>query len=555
MTEENFEEPVANLEEEGFNEEFPLDSGGNTYIISDSASESEMEIDIDTSAQDQVDSVIHTYNAYFFGHEVHKLTSSRFYFSIPRSFLPLSQQAVYGFTCHENLLDVTIELQNYDWTNTPSQLEFKHPVFGNNFIGRPLVQTVFSNFFSKFYKPKKFYQAQNTLLLMSADKVDQTKLEKLKAEGYNPANAQNALCLCHNNTERALLYLKTGTLYINDTSEMTPISETIEFNSCPLLYLVLEIGDAFLDLASCCCICRKKLLSPGVKPSICNDRFCQFRLTEIGIGNSVYSEIKRDPAAADLVLTIFAATIGTKFMTPAPEREYSPQELLRIFKTLPKTTEMATRFKNDQELATAIGEESYSLLRWVLLSNLSFLMSLPQKFYMSKFPSTKQFLSLISTPEAEQAFDELGQKYGKIFQWHGSSGDRWHSILRNGLKNATGTFLQQNGSALGEGIYFAPDSGTSWGYSRSVMNNYSNSSFGKQFSIIGLCEVAKVPDLKDHGWARTLRTEKATVVRFLFVQPESTGGSPFGVNVVNDPPKTPSLMDILEYHAQTAVQH
>ena len=116
------------------------------------------------------------------------------------------------------------------------------------------------------------------------------------------------------------------------------------------------------------------------------------------------------------------------------------------------------------------------------------------------------------------------------------------------MKNGSGSKIQQNGRALGDGIYFAPNSNTSWGYSRGVPNRYKNSELGQTLSILGLCEVATVKDLTDFEWARTLLTEKACVVRFLFI------GSNFDVNVVSNPPKLPSIMDILNYHAKKAAE-
>jgi len=39
-------------------------------------------------------------------------------------------------------------------------------------------------------------------------------------------------------------------------------------------------------------------------------------------------------------------------------------------------------------------------------------------------------------------------------------------LVRNGLRNASGTKLQMNGAAFGKGIYLSPYSATSAGYSR-----------------------------------------------------------------------------------------
>lgn len=51
------------------------------------------------------------------------------------------------------------------------------------------------------------------------------------------------------------------------------------------------------------------------------------------------------------------------------------------------------------------------------------------------------------------------------FLFHGSGSDRWYPILMNGLKSCSGTKLQKNGQAYGQGIYFSDSSALSAQYS------------------------------------------------------------------------------------------
>lgn len=67
-----------------------------------------------------------------------------------------------------------------------------------------------------------------------------------------------------------------------------------------------------------------------------------------------------------------------------------------------------------------------------------------------------QYLLLSAPPEKETIFRELKAKHGSTFAFHGSSMENWHSILRRGLVNASGTRLQLNGAAYGSGIYLSP---------------------------------------------------------------------------------------------------
>jgi poly [ADP-ribose] polymerase 6/8 len=386
---------------------------------------------------------------------------------------------------------------------------------------------------------------------------DDRKVANLTSQGFDRQRASHALVLCQNDTARAITFLRTGE---------RPPTEThisVDYATCPLIYLVLEIAEAFLDLSDHCCICRQELV-PGVKPSICEKQLCKFQLTNIGLGTPVIQEIRRDPMAADFILSIFSAAIGTKFLVPEPP-DFRADELLRIFQELPSVRDMASCGETDQQLIKLIGNEAVKLLRWVLLGTQSHLIALPNELKLPEFPCTCQFMSLMSSPHAEDVLGRMKQQFGTFYLWHGSGGDRWYSILRNGLKNASGTALQAHGAARGPGIYFAPNSQMSWGYSHVAANRYAKSQLGANLQVISLCEVAKIGNsanfrlprkgaeksdlvfngfLKNHKDMYTLSIEEACVVRFIFVQ-----GS-FGHDVVQNPPKrVPTLHDFLEFQA------
>lgn len=77
-----------------------------------------------------------------------------------------------------------------------------------------------------------------------------------------------------------------------------------------------------------------------------------------------------------------------------------------------------------------------------------------------------QFKMAASPLEATKKFSELKQKHGSFYAWHGSSFANWHCIVRDGLKNYSGTALMSCGAAYGSGIYLAPASNTSFGYAK-----------------------------------------------------------------------------------------
>lgn len=494
------------------------------------------------AAAERLRTSINAYNAFVYANSAEYESSGRIVFRILSDYLPLASQAVYGFNVDENILKIDLLLENYSWTQPPEVLICEHPKYKNHYIGKPLITQVFTDFFSPFYKPRPHYKSASHIL-SPPGRCDQTKLDSLRKLGFDGNRAENALALFRNDLDKAIEFLRTG------HAEGVKTEIQISYNECPLLYLVLELVEAFLDLSDHCCVCRALLTEPGIKPTPCDNELCRFSYQELGVGSDVYREIKRDPPAADLVYTMFACAIDTQYLIPAPSG-YTKQDLKSIVNKTPSMEHILGTCKTDKEIAQSFGEDVLSLLRWVLLTNRSQFMSLQKKLEIEEFKKyTKyQFLVLSSTPEKEEKFRELQSTYGSFYLWHGSDVSRWHAIFRNGLKNMSNTPGQANGAVYGEGIYFAPESNTSVGYSRNGENGYKNSMFERHLSIIALCEIAKVPDLKDNGWCQTLRVEEACIVRFLMVN--FNGGSSYNV-IDNQPTNIPTLRDILEYHAES----
>jgi len=90
-----------------------------------------------------------------------------------------------------------------------------------------------------------------------------------------------------------------------------------------------EVNKSFLSLRA-----GTPLSYSSIKPSVCDKEFCQFRFTEIGIGTSIYLEIKRDPLVADLIISLFAASISDNYCDPKPSN-FNPVNAISLFSQLP----------------------------------------------------------------------------------------------------------------------------------------------------------------------------------------------------------------------------
>jgi poly [ADP-ribose] polymerase 6/8 len=257
-----------------------------------------------------------------------------------------------------------------------------------------------------------------------------------------------------------------------------------EYDDCPLLFLVLEICEAFFDLTDHCCICGCELGIAGVKLSLCDKPGCLVRYRDIGIGSSVFVELRRDEAAADLIISLAS-------VSAAPWEGYNvdkgadlPLDLLAsnpdFWSRLPSVAEMVET-GSDASLVRRIGRPYYEILRRILLSNRAHLIHLDKRITVKECAEhTDQFLVLMTTPEKELAFRQRKAENGAVWLWHGSPATNWFSILQNGLG------LRSQGI-----VFHSPYSEVSLGYSGKAgqtPNKYAKSRYPNAFTLIGLTE-------------------------------------------------------------------
>ena len=156
----------------------------------------------------------------------------------------------------------------------------------------------------------------------------------------------------------------------------------------------------------------------------------------------------------------------------------------------------------------------FLLVQWLQDSNQCHLELLGDILF-PEMQCQRQFMLIAGAPEHEAAFAQHLQKPGTTRQYafHGSPSENWHSILRNQLKNASGTSLEVHGQRHGKGIYVAPNVSQALKYCGGSASS---------FYCVALCEVAVDPErtaVQDHQWCWTILDESRVVTRFLFVYP------------------------------------
>jgi poly [ADP-ribose] polymerase 6/8 len=423
-----------------------------------------------------------------------------------------------------------------------------HPTFGPNFPGRALVSLALTAFFSPSYAVKPQYRSALYLLHPEArSRLNPRAKRELTDLGFSEDVAQRALSLTRGDLAAARDLLVTG---ITDAAPPRPI---VSYEDCPLLYLILEIVDGFLDLTDHCCQCGQPLGVAGLRMSNCGAELCVFGMASMGVGSSLVNELRRDPMVADLLVSLASSCFGTKFFVPP-----LPPQLARqaegFFARLPAIDRL-TRHGTDAELSAELGTDFFEILRFIIFTNRCHLIHLPKKLAIQECVQyTEQFLCAVATPERELAFQKSKGKAPSVWLWHGSLLQRWHSILRTGLQD-----LGRSGDAIhggpwyGDGVYESDESAVSFYYARQDetggvigTNHYAKSKLPQAMTVLALIENAKGKTLKQvHPNEFTQQNPNGLIVRCLMVVKQD-----FSWNPHKNPPKAvPSLKSCLAWIA------
>ena len=159
-------------------------------------------------------------------------------------------------------------------------------------------------------------------------------------------------------------------------------------------------------------------------------------------------------------------------------------------------------------------------LLWACNGNRGFLIPAVNHFRIPSF-GAHQFLLANASPELEIAFAarfKSSQSCSRIL-FHGTSFDRLHAILCQGLKVLSKTPLMRHAAAKGSGVYTADEPATAWSYAEptprgSAGSGWKHSSFSNHRVLLG-CELAGEKPGKDGIHVITDPTR--LMVRYVFL--------------------------------------
>ena len=316
-----------------------------------------------------------------------------------------------------------------------------------------------------------------------------------------------------------------------------------------LVRLYRHIQVSISQLGRFCVICGSRQEHTGLKPVPCNLEACNHAFDEHGIGTDL-RDIYSKPMVADLLITMASAACrctsrrNSLFKSLPSELDLntvhsgnniqvSPKIdwhcMKKAFANFPSVATMASMRTLDN-LFPRLGLEAgvrLRLLRSVLNSCRGHLMQLQGADQFPMMATEYQFWLCTNSPPKEATFAQLKSQRGSQYLFHGSPFYNWHCILREGLKNMSGSSLMSTGDNNGSGIYLAEDSSISAHFCRykdsQAKPAYLSSIFGEAPWCIALCEVITPTTRKLYQAAGTTSNiyivpdAQDLIVRYLFV--------------------------------------
>uniref|UniRef100_A0A3Q4BMK5 Poly [ADP-ribose] polymerase n=1 Tax=Mola mola TaxID=94237 RepID=A0A3Q4BMK5_MOLML len=299
-----------------------------------------------------------------------------------------------------------------------------------------------------------------------------------------------------------------------------------------------------------------------LKPAVCTRELCVFSFYTLGVMSGAAEEVATGAEVTTTQQNVLKCLLY--FCYPKillgfiwKSKTYILQKALDSVMSIREMTQGS--YLEIKKQMDKLDPLAHPLLQWIISSNRSHIVKLPLSRQLKFMHTSHQFLLLSSPPAKEARFRTAKKLYGSTFAFHGSHIENWHSVLRNGLVNASYTKLQLHGAAYGKGIYLSPISSISFGYSgmgkgqhrmptkdelvqrynrmntipqsRPVQSRFLQS---RNLNCIALCEVITSKDLQKHGNIWVCPVSDHVCTRFFFVYEDGQVGD---ANINTQEPK------------------
>ena len=269
------------------------------------------------------------------------------------------------------------------------------------------------------------------------------------------------------------------------------------------------------------------------RATVCPSPSCQSTFSQAHIEIQL-AEIWQDPPVMDLLLSMIYATASTgklDLLADCPASD--APAIVSMLHGLPAIPTLAKHLKsclnfhgsNYRRAHALVGYCTQSTnsallassLLWVCTSYRGFLVS-ATKLQRIPFFGDNQYLLANTAPELELAFSRhisTLQSNSEIL-FHGTSLDRLHAILCQGLRVQSGTALQRHGAAHGAGIYMADEPSLAWGYATASPGGWKSSKLKNMKLLLG-CELAGSKPKASYAGIYVITDATRLAVRYIFL--------------------------------------
>lgn len=305
-----------------------------------------------------------------------------------------------------------------------------------------------------------------------------------------------------------------------------------------------------------CVICDEiHVIESGlIKPCVCTRELCVFAFQTLGVMTDAADAIATDANVVDLLIAMANAAAASQravdILDPYPSvvdpvcstrlaLDPKSKDFVLVKTVMEHVVASRNRMlKGHANLKVDLDKQhrlSFPLMQWIIATCRAHIVLLPEDKQLKSLKTNYQFILVSSPPVKEAAFRNAKEKNGSTFAFHGSNIENWHSIMRKGLLNASGTKYQLHGAAYGKGIYLSPMSSVSFGYSNRYVgkpkpkpgvSGVKESLAGRtNIRCIALCEVVTSKDLRRSGDIWVCPNSDHVCTRFFFVYDEYADGS------------------------------
>jgi ubiquitin-protein ligase len=314
------------------------------------------------------------------------------------------------------------------------------------------------------------------------------------------------------------------------------------------------------ELNNYCTICNTKLKYPSENINICSNTKCKYKSETLRIDNYVTDIYKKEPINfCFLIRSALCALCSDKkdiVFEPFPDKYRTKKDstrdidlsgyngndkdfdkLIKIipsewFNNIDSLIEFMDCTPSDDYIVKELGLELYEFVRFILKTNNTELFInkiLDKKLEQIQDKNIKISNKIDNLIEFKIKHDsKLEDDFNKhddtLYLFHGSGCGNWYSILRNGLKNCSGSKMQLNGAAFGSGIYFHINALYSIGYSTRSYNN--------SFGVLGVCLIKNPSKYSKGNGIYVVPDEENVLLKYIYVLPNTN--SMIYSNYLND---------------------